>query len=49
MLKLDDKDYNFFWVILTAFGYLVFTYLTYFPIKTQLFFDTKDEVYGIKK
>lgn len=49
ILSLDDKDYNFLWVILIIFGYVIFTYLTYYPIKTQLFFDTQHEIYGIKK
>lgn len=49
ILSLDDKDYNFLWVVLTIFCYVIFTYLTYNPIRTQLFFDTKDEIYGIKK
>lgn len=30
-------------------GYVIFGFLTYYPIKTQLFFDTKDEIYGIKE
>lgn len=48
ILKLDEKDHNFLWIILTIFGFFIFTYLTYYPIKCQLFFDTKDEIYGIK-
>jgi hypothetical protein len=49
ILSLDEKDYNFVWIILTLLGFVIFTYLTYNPIHTQLFFDTKDEIYGIKK
>ena len=49
ILSLDEKNYNFLWIILTIFGFLVFAYLTYYPIYNQLFFDTNDEFYGIKK
>lgn len=49
ILSLNEKNYNFVWIFLIIFGYIIFTYLTYNPIHTQLFFDTKDEIYGIKK
>lgn len=49
ILSLDEKDYNIVWIILIILSYLVFAYLTYNPVHTQLFFDTKDEIYGIKK
>ena len=48
ILGLSDKDYNLFWVVLTIFDFTIFTYLTYYPIHNQLFFDTKHEIYGIK-
>lgn len=49
ILKSDDFNFNYVWGILILFGYIVFGYLTYNPIENQLFFDTKDEIYGIKK
>lgn len=49
ILKSRDYDYNFAWICLIVFCYLIFTYLTYNPIHSHLFFDTKDEIYGIKK
>ena len=49
ILSLDEKNYNILWIALTIFCYVIFTYLTYNPIKTQLFFDTHHEIYGIKK
>lgn len=49
ILEMDNKNYWYIWVIFIVFGYAVFGYLTYNPLKTHLFFDTKDEIYGIKK
>lgn len=49
ILKINEKNNNTIWIILIIFEYAIFAYLTYKPIKTQLFFDTKDEIYGIKK
>ena len=49
ILRSQDIDYKCVWIILIVLGYVVFTYLTYNPIKTQLFFDTHHEIYGIKK
>ena len=49
ILKHDECNYNFIWIIFIILGYTTFIYLTYNPIKNQLFFDTKDEIYGIKK
>lgn len=49
ILKSDHFNYNYVWIILIVLGYIVFGYLTYNPIKNQLFFDTHDEIYGIKK
>lgn len=34
-------------IILIIISYIIFGYLTYNPIKTHLFLDTKDEKYGI--
>lgn len=49
ILCSDDKNHNILWILLIFLGYVFFTYLTYNPIHNQLFFDTKDEIYGIKK
>ncbi|MGM9849968.1 MAG: DUF6512 family protein [Bacilli bacterium] len=49
ILKSDEFDYNYVWIILLLIGYIVFGYLTYHPVKNQLFFDTHHEIYGIKK
>lgn len=49
ILKHNEFDYNFIWIIFITLGFILFFYLTYNPIKNQLFFDTKDEIYGIKK
>lgn len=49
ILGFDEKNHNIVWIVLIVLGYVIFTYLTYNPIRTQLFFDTKDEIYGIKK
>lgn len=38
---------NHFSPILVICTYLVFAYLTYYPIHTQLFFDTNEEKYGL--
>lgn len=49
ILKSSDFNFKYLWIILILLGYVVFGYLTYNPIRHQLFFDTKDEIYGIKK
>ena len=49
ILKSNDFNFKYLWIILILLGYVVFGYLTYNPIKNQLFFDTHDEIYGIKK
>ena len=49
ILRSDSFNCNYVWVVLIFVGYILFGYLTYNPIKNQLFFDTKDEIYGIKK
>ena len=38
---------NILSLFLIIVSYIVFAYLTYNPIKNELFFDTKDEKYGI--
>jgi hypothetical protein len=48
ILKADDLDkLNIISLILIIMTYIVFAYLTYYPIKTELFFDTQDEKYGL--
>ena len=49
ILKIDEFNYNYLWILLIILGYGIFFYFTYNPIHDQLFFDTKDEAYGIKK
>ncbi len=47
---LKSKNFNKFNLIsfiAIIICYIVLAYLTYNPIKTELFFDTKDEKYGI--
>ena len=48
VLKAKDFDkLNIISLILIIVSYIVFAYLTYYPIKTELFFDTKEEKYGL--
>lgn len=48
MLISDDFDLlNKFSVYLVIIMYFIFTYLTYFPVHSYLFFDTREEKYGI--
>lgn len=47
---LKAKDYNklnIVSLILIIISYIIFAYLTYNPIKNELFFDTQEEKYGI--
>lgn len=48
---LDNKEYNLgiLPIIFICLGYVVFGYLTYNPIKNQIFYDTKHEVFGVYK
>ena len=41
------KLFNYISILLIIVSYIIFGYLTYYPIKSELFFDTKDEKYGI--
>lgn len=36
-------------IIITIFIYSIFIYFTYYPIKDKIFYDTKNDIYGIKK
>lgn len=48
ILKVKDCDkLNIISLILIIISYIVFAYLTYYPIKTELFFDTMEEKYGL--
>ena len=48
ILKAHDLDkLNIISLILIIMTYIVFAYLTYYPIKTELFFDTQEEKYGL--
>ena len=47
---LKRKDYdklNIISLILIILSYIIFAYLTYYPIKNELFFDIKEEKYGL--
>ncbi len=35
--------------LLIVFIYFIFYYLTYYPVHSYIFYDTKDKIYGIKK
>ena len=43
----ECKLLNYSSIILIIISYIVFGYLTYHPIKSEIFFDTQDEKYGI--
>ena len=48
ILKSKDCDkLNIISLILIIISYIVFAYLTYYPPKTELFFDTQEEKYGL--
>ena len=48
ILKTNDCDkLNIVSFILIIVCYILFAYLTYYPIKNELFFDTKEEKYGL--
>lgn len=48
ILKAKDFDkLNIISLILIIVSYIIFAYLTYNPIKNELFFDTQEEKYGI--
>lgn len=43
----DNKLLNYLSIVLIIICYIIFGYLTYHPIKSEIFFDTQDEKYGI--
>ena len=45
--KKDLYNANLVSIVLIGILFIAFSYLTYYPIKTKLFFDTKEEKYGI--
>ncbi|MBP3920244.1 MAG: hypothetical protein J6D28_01635 [Bacilli bacterium] len=49
ILKMNEKNGNIIWITLIILGYFIFGFLTYNPIKTNLFYDPIREIYGIQK
>ena len=48
ILKSKDFDkLNVVSFILIIISYIIFAYLTYYPVKNELFFDTQEEKYGL--
>jgi hypothetical protein len=48
ILKAKDLNkLNIVSLILIIVTYIVFAYLTYYPLKNELFFDTQEEKYGL--
>jgi hypothetical protein len=48
ILKAKDLDkINIISLILIIISYIIFAYLTYYPIKDKLFFDVIEEKYGL--
>ncbi len=43
----DSYSKNLISIGLIGICFIVFSYFTYYPIKTKIFFDTKEEKYGI--
>lgn len=47
LMTKSENNLNILAIILIIVSYSIFTYLTYYPIKNQIFLDTKNEKYGI--
>lgn len=48
IIKKDNNNIlNIISIILIIIGYIIFGYLTYHPIENYIFYDIKDEKYGI--
>lgn len=49
ILSTENNSYakNLISIGLIGICFIIFSYFTYYPIKTKLFFDTEDEKYGI--
>lgn len=45
--KDNNKKLNIINMLLIMIGFIIFGYLTYNPFKNNLFYDTKEEKYGI--
>lgn len=45
--KNNNNKINIISLIFIIIGFIIFGYLTYNPIKNDIFYDTKDEKYGI--
>ena len=43
----DSYSKNLISIGLIGICFIIFSYFTYYPIKTKLFFDTEEEKYGI--
>ncbi len=43
----DSYSKNLISIFLIGICFVVFSYFTYYPIKTKIFFDTEEEKYGI--
>lgn len=43
----EIKSQNAFSIVMIILGFIIFGFLTYRPMKTELFFDPQNEVYGI--
>ena len=43
----DSYIKNLISIGLIGICFIIFSYFTYYPIKTKIFFDTKEERYGI--
>ena len=47
LTKENYQKLNIISIVLIIIGFIVFGYLTYKPLKNNLFYDTKNEKYGI--
>ena len=47
MLKEENKSLKYISYVLIIIGYIIFGLLTYYPPKTELFFDPQHKKYGI--
>lgn len=49
LLIKEELGFKYFSIILIIISYIIFGLLTYYPPQTHLFYDTENEIYGIKK
>ncbi len=45
--KKENKNIEKLSIVLIILGYVIFTLLTYFPLKNYIFYDTVEQKYGI--